>query len=122
MAAGLAALDELERNPVYESIGAMGHAVREGIARSAGQAGFPVQVTGIGSLFHVHFSDEPITSKRTAIRANHARQYEFSMGLLSKGILLTPHHPGFIFAAHTAEDIKRILDVADEVLREMAAG
>jgi glutamate-1-semialdehyde aminotransferase len=31
MAAGLAALTELERNPVYEYVGAMGHAVREGI-------------------------------------------------------------------------------------------
>jgi glutamate-1-semialdehyde 2,1-aminomutase len=122
MAAGLAALTELERNPVYEYVGAMGHAVREGIAQSARRAGFPVQVTGIGSLFHVHFADEPITSKRSAMRANHARQYEFSMGLLSKGILLTPHHPGFLSAAHTAEDVKEVLRVADEVLREMAAG
>jgi glutamate-1-semialdehyde 2,1-aminomutase len=122
MAAGLAALDEIERNPVYEYLGAMGHAVREGITQSAKKAGFPVQVTGIGSLFHVHFAEEAITSKRSAIRANHARQYEFSMGLLSKGILLTPHHPGFLSAAHTAEDIKQILSVANEVLGEMAAG
>jgi glutamate-1-semialdehyde 2,1-aminomutase len=122
MAAGLAALTELERNPVYEYVGAMGHAVRQGISASAQRCGFPVQVTGIGSLFHVHFADEPITSKRTAMRANHARQYEFSMGLLSKGILLTPHHPGFLSAAHTAEDVKEVLRVADEVLREMAAG
>jgi glutamate-1-semialdehyde 2,1-aminomutase len=122
MAAGLAALAELERNPVYEYVGAMGHAVREGLTASARRAGFPVQVTGVGSLFHVHFADEPITSKRSAMRANHARQYEFSMGLLSKGILLTPHHPGFLSAAHTAEDVREVLRVADEVLREMAAG
>jgi glutamate-1-semialdehyde aminotransferase len=96
--------------------------VRQGISASAQRCGFPIQVTGIGSLFHVHFADEPITSKRTAMRANHARQYEFSMGLLSKGILLTPHHPGFLSAAHTAEDLKEVLRVADEVLREMAAG
>jgi len=122
MAAGLAALTELERNPVYEYVGAMGHAVREGIATSARRHGFPVQVTGVGSLFHVHFADAPVISKRTAMRANAARQYEFSMGLLSKGILLTPHHPGFLSAAHTADDVKEVLRVADEVLREMAAG
>jgi len=122
MAAGLAALTELERNPVYEYVGAMGHAVREGIAASARRAGFPIQVTGIGSLFHVHFADGPIANKRVAMRANHARQYEFSMGLLSKGVLLTPNHPGFLSAAHTADDVKEVLRVADEVLREMAAG
>jgi glutamate-1-semialdehyde 2,1-aminomutase len=121
MAAGLAALGELERNPVYEYVGAMGHALREGIAASARDRGFAVQVTGIGSLFHVHFADAPITSKRSAMRADHARQYEFSMGLLSKGVLLTPHHPGFLSAAHTADDVREVLRVVDEVMGEMAA-
>jgi glutamate-1-semialdehyde 2,1-aminomutase len=120
MAAGLAALTELERNPIYEYVGAMGHAVREGIAGAARRQGFPVQVTGIGSIFHVHFADEPIANKRAAMRANHVRQYEFSMGLISKGVLLTPNHPGFLSAAHTAEDVKEVVRVADEVLREMA--
>ncbi len=120
MAAGIAALTELERNPVYEYVGAMGHAVREGIAKSAARRGFPVQVTGIGSLFHVHFADAPVTGKRSAMRADHARQYEFSLGLISKGVLLTPNHPGFLSAAHTADDVRDVIRVADEVLAEMA--
>ena len=106
MAAGLAALTELERNPVYEYVGAMGHAVREGVTASARRWGFPIQVTGIGSLFHIHFADGPIANKRVAMRANHARQYEFSMGLISKGVLLPPNHPGFLSAAHTADDVE----------------
>ena len=36
------------------------------------------------------------------------------------GVLLTPNHPGFLSAAHTAEDVKEVVRVADEVLREMA--
>jgi glutamate-1-semialdehyde aminotransferase len=35
-------------------------------------------------------------------------------------VLLTPNHPGFLSAAHTAEDVKEVVRVADEVLREMA--
>ncbi len=120
MAAGLAALEELERNPVYEHVAAMGHAVREGLKDAGRRRGFPLQVTGIGSLFHVHFSNEPIVDKRTAMRADAARQYDFSMGLISKGVLLTPAHPGFLSAAHTGEDVREIIRVADEVLREMA--
>ena len=33
------------------------------------------------------------------------------MGLLSKGVLLTPHHPGVLCAAHTADDVKEVLRV-----------
>lgn len=120
MAAGLAAIGELERNPVYEYVGAMGHAIREGITQSAARRGFSIQVTGIGSMFHVHFADAPVINKRTAMRADHARQHEFSMGLISKGVLLTPNHPGFLSAAHTGDDVREVLRVVDEVLGEMA--
>jgi glutamate-1-semialdehyde aminotransferase len=92
------------------------------VAASARRWGFPIQVTGIGSLFHIHFADGPIANKRVAMRSNHARQYEFSMGLISKGVLLTPNHPGLLSAAHSAEDVKEVIRVADEVMREMAAG
>jgi glutamate-1-semialdehyde aminotransferase len=42
------------------------------------------------------------------------------MGLISKGVLLTPNHPGFLSAAHTTDDVREVIRVADEVLGEMA--
>jgi len=55
------------------------------------------------------------------MKADPAKQYEFSMGMISKGVLLPPAHPGFICAAHTDADIDQVLRIAREVLQEMAA-
>lgn len=121
MAAGLAMMEELERGVVYEYIAGMGERVRAGLRKAAQDAGFQVQVTGIGSIFHVHFAQEPVRDKRSAMRADSAKQHEFSMGMISKGVLLPPAHPGFLSASHTAADVDEILRVAGEVLREMAS-
>ena len=121
MAAGVAMLDELEKRDIYEYIAGLGNKVREGIRDAASSAGFKVLPAGVGSIFHVHFTDRPIRDKRTSMKADPAKQYEFSMGMISKGVLLPPAHPGFICAAHTDADIDQVLRIAREVLQEMAA-
>lgn len=55
------------------------------------------------------------------MRADHASQYEFSMGMISKSVLLPPAHPGFLSAAHTDAEVDEVLRVAGEVLKEMAS-
>ena len=121
MAAGLAMIEELEKGDIYEYIAGLGNKVREGLRNAAHGAGFKFQAAGIGSIFHVHFTDEPIRDKRSAMRADSAKQYEFSMGMISKGVLLPPAHPGFISAAHSDADVDEVLRIAREVLQEMAA-
>ncbi len=121
MAAGLAMIDELEKTDIYEYIAGLGNKVREGLRNAARDTGFKFQATGVGSIFHVHFTDEPIRNKRSAMRGDPAKQYEFSIGMISKGVLLPPAHPGFLSAAHTDADIDEVLRVAREVLKEMAS-
>jgi glutamate-1-semialdehyde 2,1-aminomutase len=121
MAAGIAAISELEKRDIYEYVAGLGNKLREGLRDAAHRAGFKFQATGVASIFHVHFTDQPIRDKRSAMRADAAKQYEFSMGLISKGVLLPPAHPGFISAAHTDADIDQVLRTAREVLQEMAS-
>ena len=71
-------------------------------------------------FFHVHFAGEPIRDKRSAMRADPARQFAFSIGMISKGVLLPPAHPGFLSTAHSEADVDEVLRVAGDVLREMA--
>lgn len=114
-------IEELEQRDIYEYIAGLANAVRDGLSGGARNAGFKVQVTGIGSVFHIHFTDKPTRGKRSAMRADSAKQYEFSMGMISKGVLLVPLHLGLPSAAHTDEDVEEILRTAGEVLREMAS-
>jgi glutamate-1-semialdehyde 2,1-aminomutase len=120
MAAGLAMISELERADVYETLARRGERLRTGLREAARSAGLDLQATGIGSVFHVHFAREPMRDKRSAMRADPVRQYAFSMGMISKGVLLPPAHPGFLSTAHGGADIDEVLRVAGGVLWEMA--
>jgi glutamate-1-semialdehyde 2,1-aminomutase len=119
MAAGLAMISELERADVYETLARRAERLRMGLREAARSAGLDLQATGIGSIFHVHFAREPIRDKRSAMRADPVRQYAFSIGMISRGVLLPPAHPGFLSTAHGEADIDEVLRVAGGVLREM---
>jgi len=45
----------------------------------------------------------------------------FSLGLLAGGVYLAPSHPGFTSAAHTGDDVHRVLDTSAAVLERIAA-
>jgi glutamate-1-semialdehyde aminotransferase len=53
------------------------------------------------------------------MRADPLQQYAFSIGMISKGVLLPPAHPGFLSTAHGDADVEEVLRVADRVLGEM---
>jgi glutamate-1-semialdehyde 2,1-aminomutase len=120
MAAGLAMISELERADTYDTLARRGERLRTGLRQAGRSAGLDLQATGIGSIFHVHFARESIRDKRSAMRADPARQYAFSIGMISKGVLLPPAHPGFLSTAHAEADVDEVLRVAEGVLREMA--
>ncbi|MET0153379.1 MAG: aminotransferase class III-fold pyridoxal phosphate-dependent enzyme [Candidatus Binatia bacterium] len=120
MVAGLAMISELERADIYDTLAQRGQRLRTGLREAGRRQGLELQATGIGSIFHVHFAGEPIHDKRSAMRADPARQYAFSIGMISKGVLLPPAHPGFLSIAHSEGDVDEVLRVASDVLREMA--
>lgn len=120
MVAGLATIAELERGDVYEILARRGERLRAGLREAGRREGLELQATGVGSIFHVHFASEPVRDKRSAMRADPAKQYAFSIGMISRGVLLPPAHPGFLSAAHSEADIDEVLRVASDVLREMA--
>jgi glutamate-1-semialdehyde 2,1-aminomutase len=119
MAAGLAMISELERGDIYDTLARRGERLRAGLREAGRREGLELQATGIESIFHVHFAGEPIHDKRSAMRADPVKQSAFSLGMISKGVLLPPAHPGFLSNAHSEADIDEVLRVAGLVLREM---
>jgi len=118
MAAGLACLTELESKD-YSYIDNLAEKLRFGLNRIATEQGFEVQVTGLGSMFYIHFNSHTIRNMRDKLRDDAKKNREFSMGMIVNGVYLPPLHPGAICFAHTEKDIAHILNVAEEVLKEM---
>jgi glutamate-1-semialdehyde 2,1-aminomutase len=121
MAAGLAMLHALEQTDAIAVADARAEAIRSGWSEIVRDLGLQAQVTGISSWLGLSFTDRPIRTRRDAITADAARARAFSLGLLAGGVYLAPSHPGFTSAAHTDDDVRRVLDVSADVLGRIAS-
>ena len=119
MAAGLAALTELERTDPYLHMNKLGEQLRNGLRDLFKRFDTPAQITGVGSIFNIVFSNHPIRNRRDVLRSNLTLQGEFCLGLIVKGILQPIRHAGFLSSAHTEEDINQFLVVAEDLVNEM---
>jgi len=119
MTAGLAMIKELEKPGFYERIDEYGERVRSSLRKIAAEIGIPVQVVGVGSMFCLHFSEHPIKNIRDFAKIDKDTGAAFYMGWEANGIHCPPFHLGFTSGAHTGDDIDKILEVAEMVLREI---
>jgi len=118
MTAGLACLEELETRD-YGYIDGLALRLRSGLAKLGAANGYPIQVTGEGSVFYPHFNDEPVRNMRDKLRDDAGRNRLFCMGLIANGVYLPPSHAAATCFAHTEVEIADILSVSERVLGEM---
>jgi len=117
--AGVALIKELEKPGFYERIDGYGERIRDGIRKIATAMGFPVQVVGVGSMFTVYFSEHPVRTIRDAAKANKELGAAFYMGLIVNGVYVAPFHWAITNGAMTDDDVDRILEGSEKILKEM---
>jgi glutamate-1-semialdehyde 2,1-aminomutase len=123
MAAGLAALNQLEEPDLYTSIFSNTQALAEGLTKLAHKHGIPMTYNVAGSMFGIFFTDaEKVTNYQQAISCNNEQFKAFYHGMLEAGVYLAPaiFEAGFVSKAHTAEIIEATLAAADKVFAEVA--
>lgn len=119
MAAGLAQLLYLRDHPeVYTNINQKGAMLASGLRQIAQEKGTPMEVNQVGSLATVFFTEEPVTGYSTACGSDLRKFARYYRGMLQGGIYAAPSQfeAMFVSNAHTAGDIARTLDVAEQVL------
>ena len=119
-AAGLAALRELTP-PVYARLEALGDRLRDGLQRTLDRHDVAAQVTGVASLFQVHFTGEPVTDYRSAARGDRALGHAFFLEMLNRGILLAPRGAGAICTPMGDAEVDTFLDAAAGAAARVAA-
>ena len=93
MAAGVATLTELTPT-VYRRLAEMTEMLRGGIRQVCSELEQPVLVTGLGSLFGIHFTDGPLRNYRDIARCDKSLSERVFMGMLNEGFLLAPNLVG----------------------------
>jgi glutamate-1-semialdehyde 2,1-aminomutase len=120
MRAGLATLQALTP-ALYERLNGLGEELRQRLRGLCGRYRVPVQVTGEGSLFGIHWSAEPVTDYRSAQRADKSLAYKFFLHALNHGIFFTTRGGGCLSIPMTEAELGAFLDVLEGFLKKIAA-
>jgi glutamate-1-semialdehyde 2,1-aminomutase len=118
VAAALATLEVMEREPVFERIFALGERMRAGLRQIVDEYGLAAHVGGFGSLFVLSFYPEPARDHE-GVEANDTHVFlAYRRELVRRGVLEIPENVGrsHISYSHTEEDIDVSLEVAREAL------
>jgi glutamate-1-semialdehyde 2,1-aminomutase len=115
MAAGVATMEALTPE-TYRHLDALGERLRAGVGERLAWLNRPGQVTGLGSLFCLHWTKRALTDYRSSRPADLARPLRVFMGLLNEGCLLTQRGLGCCSAAMTEADVDRFLGALGRVL------
>ena len=118
LAAALASIEIIEREPVHEHVFRLGDRMRSGLRAIAAEAGIPAIVSGFGSVFVLLFMDGELHGYDDVLRNNAALQVAFRRELLARGVFEIPENLGrsHIMYSHTDDDVDRSLEAARDSL------
>lgn len=119
--AGLAAIDVLKSEPVYEHTERLAARLRDGLDSIFEEEGVTGDALGFSSLIHPTFNAEgPIESLTDAKEmADSEAAAEFSQRLYEHGHYTNPGSMWNVSFAHTDEHVDGVLEAAREVVRDM---
>ncbi|MGI2257832.1 glutamate-1-semialdehyde 2,1-aminomutase [Shewanella sp. GXUN23E] len=124
MSAGLAQMDALCEEGLYEELAAKTERIAEGFKAAADKHGIPMSINYVGGMFGFFFTDEPqVTLFEQVTKCNMEQFRAFYHGMLDEGVYLAPsaYEAGFLSMAHGEEELAATLAAADRVLARMAA-
>jgi glutamate-1-semialdehyde 2,1-aminomutase len=121
MAAGIAALEELQFTDAYCQLEDLGEQLEAGIREAARSAGVPVQFNVCGSMFCGYFTSEPVHNVADAMKSDRERFKRYFHGMLNEGVYLAPSQfeAGFLSTAHSAADIEKTVKAAAKVMKTL---
>lgn len=80
--------------------------------------GVKAQMVGVGSLFNVHFTDEPVTNYRSVAHSDREAGTALALSLMNRGILLAPRGMGCTSSVMTSADIDKFLSALEDAIVE----
>ena len=118
MAAGEAVMKRLTPE-VYDRMNALGGQLRAKLRAVFDEFEMPAQVTGIGSLFGIHFTSESIVDYRTVVRSNQLMGRALFTGLLNEGVLLQTGTAGALNTLTTEAEVDTLVDAIRRVIQRL---
>ncbi len=122
MTAGYDTLKYLKKNPtVYEKINFLGDLARNELSKLFEELNIDTEITGIGSLFMIHFLNDKVKKINNALDvalSNNELLYNYNMALIAKfNIFFLPLKMGAFSYAHEKEDVYKLIEATRQIFQ-----
>jgi glutamate-1-semialdehyde 2,1-aminomutase len=124
LAAALATIEILEADDraIHRRLFRLGQTIEMELRGIVDRLGLVAQPTSFGSVFVCYFTEGEVRSFDDALTSDADLYVAFHRGMTERGFLMLPLNlkRNHLMAAHTDEDVARMLQAAEDVLRELA--
>ncbi|WP_047981091.1 glutamate-1-semialdehyde 2,1-aminomutase [Ornithinibacillus contaminans] len=123
MASGIACLEVLKQEGVYEKLDQLGARLEKGILEKAAEHGVTISINRLRGALTVFFgSDQEVTNYAQAEASDGEAFGKFFKLMLNQGINLAPskYEAWFITTEHTEADIDETIEAVGNAFREMS--
>lgn len=118
---GIACLEVLKQEGVYEQLDELGSILEEGILKHAHTYRIPITINRLKGALTVYFTNEQITNYEQAENTDGEMFAKFFKLMLEQGINLAPskYEAWFLTIAHTKEDIEITLKAVEHAFSQL---
>lgn len=123
MLSGIACLEVLKEEGIYEYLDELGARLENGISEAARKYKIPVTINRLKGALTVFFTDQKVENYEQAQKTDSEMFARFFKLMLQQGINLAPskYEAWFITIAHTKEDIDVTIQAVDRAFEKLAA-
>ena len=125
LAAALATIEILEADDraIHRRLFRLGASIQASLEAIVDRLGLVAHPQGFGSVFVTYFTEGEVRSFDDALTSDVELYVAFHQGMTDRGFLMLPLNlkRNHLMAAHSDEDVARMLQAAEDVLGELAA-
>jgi glutamate-1-semialdehyde 2,1-aminomutase len=123
VAAGLAALELVERLNPYPALNDAAVKLTDGISKALANAGVEHTINRVESLFSVFFGEGPVTNYDSARAADHETYARFFHAMLDRGVYLPPsgYEAWFLSTSHADQEFQKSMIAVREAARRLVS-
>lgn len=119
MAAGIACLEVLEQNGVYEELDRLGEKLENGLLKLIEKYNVKANINRLVGALTIYFTDETVKNYKQAEASDGELFAKFFRGLINRGVNIAPskYEAWFLTTEHTDQDIEDTLEIVEEVFK-----
>ncbi|MCK1976920.1 glutamate-1-semialdehyde 2,1-aminomutase [Jeotgalicoccus huakuii] len=119
MAAGIACLEVLQQEGVYEELERLGAKLEDGLLKLIDQYQVKANINRLVGALTIYFTDETVKNYKQAEASDGELFAKFFRGLINRGVNIAPskYEAWFLTTEHTDQDIEDTLEIVEAVFK-----